>query len=143
MTEIIKETVTTQSNGINSVLNNPTGKESTPVLATQIKTAATSTQTIEYLVYFIFGVLETLLAFRLIFKFAGANALSAFVSFVYGVTGLFVLPFEGIFRRGVSQGLEGASILEPATLIAILVYAFASWGIVKLVQILSGEQQQG
>ncbi|OGC69620.1 hypothetical protein A2415_03220 [candidate division WWE3 bacterium RIFOXYC1_FULL_39_7] len=111
-------------------------------MATQVKTAATSSQTIEYLVYFFFGLLEILLAFRLIFKFAGAGSTSTFVSFIYGVTGLFVLPFEGIFRRGTAQGIETTSILEPSTLVAIVVYAFISWGIVKLVQIFSGEQQR-
>ncbi len=142
MTEIIKETVTTQDSEPKVVLNNPTGSESTPVMATQVKTAATSSQTIEYLVYFFFGLLEVLLAFRLIFKLAGASASSAFVSFIYGFTGLFILPFEGIFRRGVSQVMETTSVLEPATMVAIVVYAFVSWGIVKLIHILSGEHQK-
>jgi hypothetical protein len=143
MTEIIKETVTTEGNEDKTVLNNPTGKESNPVMATQVQTAATSSQTIEYLVYFLFGFLEILLAFRLIFKIAGANTASAFVNFIYGVTGLFILPFEGIFSRGVSQGIETASILEPATLVAIAVYALLSWGIVKFIKVVSGEKQQG
>ncbi|RJR27914.1 YggT family protein [candidate division WWE3 bacterium] len=112
-------------------------------MATQVKTAATSSQTVEYLIYFFFGLLEVLLVFRLVFKLAGASSTSAFVNFIYGLTGLFILPFEGIFRRGVSQGLETSSVLEPATLVALVVYAFISWGIVKLVQIFSGEKQQG
>lgn len=142
MTEIVKETVTTQDSNTQTVLNNPTGNESKPVMATQVKTAATSSQTTEYLIYFLFGFLEVLLAFRVVFKLAGASVSSAFVGFIYGITGLFIMPFEGIFRRGVSQGLETASILEPATLVAFVVYMFASWGIVKLVHIFSGEQQQ-
>ena len=142
MTEIIKETVTTQGDEDKVVLNNPTGDESTPVMATQVKTAATSSQTVEYLVYFFFGLLEVLLAFRLIFKIAGASSSSAFVSFIYGLTGIFILPFEGIFSRGVSQGLETTSVLEPAAIVALIVYAFVAWGIVKLIHILSGEKQQ-
>ena len=142
MTEIIKETVTTQGDEDKVVLNNPTGDESTPVMATQVKTAATNSQTVEYLVYFFFGLLEVLLAFRLIFKIAGASSSSAFVSFIYGLTGIFILPFEGIFSRGVSQGLETTSVLEPAAIVALIVYAFVAWGIVKLIHILSGEKQQ-
>ncbi len=137
MTEIIKETVTTQNGGADIVLNNPTGKESTPVMATQIKTAATSFQTIEYLIYFFFGLLEVLLVFRLLFKLAGASAASGFVGFIYGLTSLFILPFEGIFSRSVTQG----SVLEPATIVAVIVYAFIAWGVVKLIRIFSGEQQ--
>ncbi len=141
MTDIIKETITTQGEDTNTVLNNPTGNTSTPVMATQVKTAATTAQTIEYLIYFFFGFIEILLVFRLAFKLAGASTLSAFVNFIYGVTGLFILPFEGIFSKGVTQGLETASILEPSILVALVVYAFLAWGIVKLVRIFSGEKQ--
>ena len=128
MNEIIKETVTskdasTQLGGTNTV-------------------AATNSQTVEYLIYFFFGALEVLLAFRLIFKLAGASTTSAFIGFIYGITGLFILPFEGIFRRALTQGLETTSVLEPATLVALVVYAFAAWGIVKLVRIFSGEKQE-
>jgi len=141
MTEIIKKTVTTEDAEDKTVLNNPTGNESDPVMATQVKTAATSSQTVEYLIYFVFGLLEILLAFRLIFKLAGASTSSALVNFIYGITGIFILPFEGIFSRGVSQGMETTSILEPATLVALVVYALVSWGIVKFVHIVSGEKQ--
>lgn len=135
MTEITKETVTTQDTG-------PVVEETDRITAKQVKIAATSSQTIEYLIYFFFGALETLLAFRLIFKLAGAGMTSAFVSFIYGVTGLFILPFEGIFRRALTQGIETTSVLEPATIVALVVYAFVAWGIVRLVRIFSGEQQK-
>ena len=41
-------------------------------------------------VYVIFGILEALLAFRLVFLLLGANRDSGFVSFIYGVTEVFV-----------------------------------------------------
>lgn len=141
MVDITKETVTTEDNDNSAVLNNPTGNESDPVMATQVKTAATNLQTIEYLIYFFFGLLQILLVFRLIFKLTGASASSAFINFIYGVTGLFILPFEGIFTGGTSRGLETTSVFEPETLVALVVYALLAWGIVKLVRILSGEQQ--
>lgn len=131
MTEITKETVTTQDNTVNPVVN------------TQIKTAATSYQTIEYLIYFFFGALEVLLVFRLILKLTGASISSAFVGLIYGLTGIFILPFEGIFRRGYTQGVETTSVLEPSTLVAIIVYAVLAVGIVKLIRILSGKRQAG
>ncbi|OGG07398.1 hypothetical protein A2872_03515 [Candidatus Gottesmanbacteria bacterium RIFCSPHIGHO2_01_FULL_42_12] len=108
---------------------------------TTVNTTATSSQTVEYLVYFLFGVLEIMLAFRLILKLTGASLQSAFVGLVYGVTGVFILPFEGIFRRGYAQGVETTSVLEPSTLVAIAVYAVLAWGIVKLIRVLSGEKQ--
>jgi hypothetical protein len=130
MAEIIKETITTQKDNTSTVKVTP------------VKIAATSSQTIEYLVYFLFGALEILLAFRLVLKLAGANTLNAFVGLVYGVTGIFILPFEGIFHRAFAQGVETASVLEPSTLVALIVYAVLAWGIVKLIRISSGEKQK-
>ena len=129
MTEILKESVTTQNEG---------PKEA---VTTETKRLASSSQTVEYLIYFFFGALEVLLAFRLVLKLMGANAVSGFVSLIYGLSGIFILPFEGIFRRGYTQGVETTSVLEPSTLVAMIVYAVLAWGIVKLVRIFSGEKQ--
>lgn len=74
-------------------------------------------------------------------KLAGASLSSAFVGFIYTVSGIFIMPFENIFRRSFSQGIETTSILEPSTLVAMIVYAVLAWGIVKLKRILSHEQQ--
>lgn len=120
MTESIKETVTTQDH----------------------KVKASSSQTLEYVIYFLFGLLEVLLVFRLIFKLTGANPSSDFVGLIYTLTGIFILPFEEIFRRGFAQGVETTSVLEPSTLVAIIVYGVLAWGIVKLVRIVSGEKAE-
>jgi YGGT family len=130
MAEIVQESVTTQNEG---------PKEA---VTTETKRVASSSQTLEYLIYFFFGALEILLAFRLILKLMGASLASGFVGLIYGLTGIFIIPFEGIFRRGVAPGLETTSVLEPSTLVAIIVYAVLAWGIVKLVRIFSGERQQ-
>lgn len=131
MAEIIKQTISAQKDDTGTIKVAP------------VKMEATTTQTVGYLVYFFFGALEILLSFRLILKLAGANVGNAFVGLVYGITGIFILPFKGIFRSGVGQGIETSSVFEPATLIAIIVYAVLAWGIVKLLSVLSGEKQQG
>lgn len=113
-----------------------------PVVSTPVKTGATNTETYEYLIYYFFGFLEILLGFRLIFKLAGASLASGFVRIIYTITSIFIMPFEGIFRKGIAPGLEAVSVFEPATFVAILVYALLAWGIVKLVRISSGEQQE-
>lgn len=117
MAEIVKETVVTQ--------------ETTPV---------SGSNTLAYLVYFICGVLEVLLAFRLVFKLTGANPVSLFVSLIYNLSNILVMPFQGIFSAGYSQGLETTSILEPSVLVAMAVYAVLAWGIIKLVAILAGKR---
>jgi hypothetical protein len=112
-----------------------------PVVIKPVRMGATRKETTEYLIYFFFGVLEVLLAFRLVLKLMGANVGSAFVRLTYGITGLFILPFEGIFRRGYTQGLETTSVIEPSVLVAVMIYAVLAWGIVKLLRISSREQQ--
>jgi hypothetical protein len=101
---------------------------------------ASNTQTVQYFIYFLFGVLEVLLAFRFVLKLTGANPASMFVSLIYTITSIFVLPFQGIFRQGFTEGNVTTSIFEPSTLIAIIVYALLAWGIVKLVIILAGKK---
>jgi hypothetical protein len=125
MVEIIKETVRTRTPQDTVVVNHH-------------EEQATVNQRVAYFIYFMFGVLEILLAFRLILKIAGASLSSGFVVFVYALSRIFILPFEGIFRKGVAQGIETASIFEPSTLVAMLVYAVIAWGIVELLKITTG-----
>ncbi|MFA6754535.1 MAG: hypothetical protein WCR68_01685, partial [Candidatus Dojkabacteria bacterium] len=88
MTEIIKESVTNENEG------------QTAAVTTEIKREASSSQTIEYIIYFIFGLLNILLAFRFILKLTGASTSSIFVNFIYDLSRVLILPFEGIFNRG-------------------------------------------
>jgi len=130
MTEIIKETtLETQEN------------HNVPVANTVSSRDATGYQTAEYLVYFFFGVLEVLLIFRFVFKLMGANDTSAFISFIYKLTDIFILPFEGIFSRLFTKVVGTTSVIEPSTLVAIVVYAVIGLGLVKLIRIISGKQQ--
>ena len=46
------------------------------------------------IVYYILGILEALLAFRLIFKLLGANHGSTFVSLIYNISGAFLSYFN-------------------------------------------------
>ena len=129
MTTITKETTTTPGGNVNTIAKTPTKRD------------ATDSLTVERLVYFLFGILEVLLAFRLVFKLAGASLTSGFVSFIYGLSGIFILPFVGIFHQGFAPGVETKAVLETETLVALIVYAVVAWGIVKLIRILSGNRQ--
>ena len=114
----------------------------TEIINPPVVNEATKSQKIENVVYFLFGILEVLLAFRLILKLTGASLSSGFVRLIYNLTGVFILPFNGIFSKGYAQGVETTSVLEPATIVAIFVYILIAWGIVKLVRISSGEKQE-
>lgn len=98
-----------------------------------VKVKATDSQTYEYLIYFIFGVIDTLLSFRLLLKLTNANVGSYFVSLIYQLTNLLITPFRSIFNNYYT--------FEPATLVAIIVYAVLGVGIIKLIRISSGEEQ--
>lgn len=85
-------------------------------------------------VYYVLGLIEVLLIFRLVFKLLGANPGSGFVAFIYGLSSIFLAPFMGIFRSLYTPGIETQAVLEPATLIAMLVYAIIAYGVVKLLE---------
>lgn len=129
MPDVTKETITTSEDS--SIPENA-----------PLKRDATSYQTASYIVYFIFGLLDVLLAFRFVFKLLGANPSTGFVDFIYSLSGIFVAPFTGIFSTSVAQGDVTTSVFDPATLVAIVVYALLAWGIVALIKVISGRQQE-
>jgi hypothetical protein len=82
------------------------------------------------IIWYILGVIEVVLAFRVILKFLGANTYSGFTSFIYSVSGPFARPFAGILGTTVSSDL----VFEWSTFIAMAVYAIVAYGIVALFQ---------
>jgi len=84
------------------------------------------------LVWAILALLEVLLGLRFLLKLIGANAASGFGTFVYGITGLFVAPFNGL----LSSWSSGSSLLEVTTLVAMVIYALIFWGLVRVLDML-------
>ncbi|NLM10913.1 MAG: YggT family protein [Clostridiaceae bacterium] len=87
------------------------------------------------IIYYILGVIETLLGLRFLFMLLGANPRSGFTAFLYAITGIFIAPFSGIFNPVSTTGLATRSVFDPATIIAMAIYALVGWGIVKLLWI--------
>lgn len=85
------------------------------------------------IIYVLVGIVEGLLAIRFIFKLAGANPGSSFVMFIYSITDVLTAPFRGIFRTAATEGVETTSVFEPATLIAMAIYALIGWAIIRFV----------
>src|SRR5947209_14407854 len=69
--------------------------------------------------YFLLGVLEVILLLRFLFRLLGANQTSGFVTILYNLSHIFVVPFYGIFNDPAFAN----SSLEISTLIAILLHA--------------------
>ena len=96
---------------------------------------------LSYFVYFCSGVIEILLALRLIFQLLGANLGNGFVDLIYNLSGIFIAPFTGIFPNAVIQGPAAALVFDPSSLVAMIVYGIIAWIIVMLIQAISGQEQ--
>jgi hypothetical protein len=83
------------------------------------------------IVWYILGLIEVLLGFRLALKVLGANPASPFVDLIYTMSNPLALPFSGILRTPS----VGASVFEWSTVIAAIVYALIAYGIVRLIHI--------
>ncbi len=81
----------------------------------------------------LFGLIETMLGFRFVFKLAGANPANALIKMLYDITEPIVGVFANIFTPGTTEGLETASVFEPGTLIAMVVIALIVIAIGKLM----------
>jgi uncharacterized protein YggT (Ycf19 family) len=83
-------------------------------------------------IWFIAGVILTLLAFRFVFVLLGANPNSGFADFIYSASRPFVEPFFGIFNYDFQAG---KAHFEFSTLVAMAVYAVVAAGLARLVTI--------
>jgi hypothetical protein len=84
------------------------------------------------LVWLLFGILEALIALRIGLKLIGANPDSPIAVYLYGFTGLFLLPFEGLTGTPASGGM----VLEISSVIAMLVYALIAWALERLIWVI-------
>jgi hypothetical protein len=83
-------------------------------------------------IYFIFGVVEALLAIRFVLLLLGANEASGFVRLIYGLSQPFVLPFQGIFGVPSFDG----SVIEWSSLVGIIVYILLAYGLARLIELI-------
>jgi len=87
---------------------------------------------ITQVIYFVFGVINMLLVIRFVLLLLGANAASPFVTLIYSLSGAFVLPFRGIF----AEPDLGASVIELAALVGIVVYSLVAYGLARVVELI-------
>ncbi len=82
--------------------------------------------------WYVTTLIEALLAFRIIFRLLSANSASGFVSFVYGISYIFVNPFKSIFPSPT----DGKFILDSPAIIAFMIYPVLTYLLVEFLQIL-------
>lgn len=76
------------------------------------------------------GIIVALLGLRFLLMLLGANRGNVLVDFIYSASLPFVKPFFGMFNYHEQIGV---SRFEFETLIAMLVYALLTWGLVRLL----------
>ncbi len=104
-------------------------ENSTPQQAYTTKKAIFRTYQV---IWYILGVIEVLLAFRVLLGLLGANRASGFGGLIYTLSAPFAVPFRGV----VAASNFGTSIMEWSTLIAMLVYLIIAFGLVKLFKLI-------
>lgn len=87
---------------------------------------------VNQVLWLLFGFLEALIAIRIFLKLIGANPAAAFSQIIYGVTEIFLWPFNGL----TINPTFGAVTFEISSIIAMLVYGLIGWGITRLLWIL-------
>lgn len=89
-------------------------------------------------IWFVTGVVDVIVGLRFLMKALGASTVSAFTTFVYGLSDPLVGPFRGIFPESAHQTF----MFEPADLVALIIYALIGWGLVTLVRILTSPRSR-
>lgn len=84
------------------------------------------------IIWYILGIVEFLLAFRMTLKALGANPFSGFTNLVYALSDPLALPFRGIF--GITTTPQG-NYFEWSTLVAAFVYSLLAYGLAELMQL--------
>jgi uncharacterized protein YggT (Ycf19 family) len=126
-TQVQQETYTTPPGSVAPAVNRSTR------VSNQMLVPAASR--INQVIWFFFGVLNTLLVLRIVFLLLAARD-SGFTQFLYNLTNPFVAPFMGIFPAPAGNG----SYFDTAGIVAIIIYSLLAWGITKLVKIMLANQ---
>ncbi len=77
-------------------------------------------------VVFIFGLIQLVIALRIILLLIAADRGSALVKGIYDISGVLVAPFEGILRTDALS--KGGSVLDVAAVVALV-----GWTVIELI----------
>jgi uncharacterized protein YggT (Ycf19 family) len=83
-------------------------------------------------VWLLFGILETLIALRILLKLIAANPNSPIAALIYAFTDLFLFPFAGLTATPAAGGM----VLEISSLFAMLIYALIAWAIERAIWVI-------
>jgi len=84
------------------------------------------------LIWLLLGILEAVIALRVIFKLIAVNAANPFAALLYSVTNFFVAPFASCLGAPAAGGM----VLEISSIIAMIVYLLIGWALARIVTVL-------
>lgn len=87
---------------------------------------------ISQLIWLVVTVGDVLLLTRMALRLIAADPASGFVNFIYSSTNVLTAPFLGITA---APQIGDGGIFDVAALVAILVYSFVAWVVVRLLAI--------
>jgi hypothetical protein len=133
-TEIVRDDVTGAARQESHVTSTDPVSAATADSAEVVSTVSPGRRAVE-VTYLVFGIIEGLLAIRLVLKLLAANPKAGFTNFIYGVTDFFMAPFRNLLPA-VGSGSSPGAILETSVVIAIIVYALIAWVLARLIVIM-------
>lgn len=83
------------------------------------------------IIWLLLGLLEAVIALRVVFKLIAVNATNPFAALLYDVTNLFVAPFASLTGAPAASGM----VLEISSIIAMIVYLLIAWALERIVYV--------
>ena len=84
------------------------------------------------MVWLLFGILEALIALRIVLKLIAANPNSPIAALIYRITDLFLWPFAGLTATPSAGGM----VLELSSFIALVIYALIAWALERIIWVI-------
>jgi uncharacterized protein YggT (Ycf19 family) len=131
-TEIVRDDVTGTARAESHVTTSDPMASATANSAEVVSSVSPGRRAVE-VTYLVFGIIEGLLAIRLVLKLLAANPQAGFANFIYGVTDFFMAPFRYLLP---TVGGSSGAVLETSVVIAIIVYALIAWVLARLIVIM-------
>jgi len=100
-------------------------------------TEHSAVSTIIRVIWYIVGIVVTILLIRFVLALLGANLENGFANFIYTITDPLVAPFRGLLQIGEFHA--GIVRIEVETLLASVIYTLVGWGIVEAVALTKKE----
>lgn len=88
---------------------------------------------VNQIIWYVLGVIEILLSFRLVLKALAANPASGFTGFIYTISEPLALPFKGV----LGESITGNSLIEWSSIFAVIVYLVIAGGLVYLLDLVN------